>query len=137
MYRGLHILRGKLPASLVEQRITGLRFLLPSGAAAEFSSEKLIGITVFRELFDEFLAKRAMDAGAELRELTKVKHYRGTDVFRRDPEVNNDGKIKAKPYRITGGRLYYYKLKFAVNDKNYRIDPIIRTDNRNMIPTSK
>ncbi|MHA2142225.1 MAG: NAD(P)/FAD-dependent oxidoreductase [Candidatus Thorarchaeota archaeon] len=74
MYRGLHILRGKLPASLVERRITGLRFLLPNGESAEFSSEKLIGITVFRERFDEFLAKRAVDAGAELKELTKVKH---------------------------------------------------------------
>jgi geranylgeranyl reductase family protein len=74
MYRGLHILRGKLPTSLVQRRINGLRFLLPSGEAAEFSSEKMIGITVFRERFDEFLAKRAADAGAELKELTKVKH---------------------------------------------------------------
>jgi geranylgeranyl reductase family protein len=74
MYRGLHILRGKLPASLVERRINGLRFLFPNGEAVEFSSKKLIGITVFRELFDEFLAKRAADAGAELREMTKVKH---------------------------------------------------------------
>ncbi|MFW9890281.1 MAG: NAD(P)/FAD-dependent oxidoreductase [Candidatus Thorarchaeota archaeon] len=74
MYRGLHILHGKLPASLVEQRITGLRFVLPSGGVAEFSSEKLIGITVFRERFDEFLAKRAVNAGAELRELTRVKY---------------------------------------------------------------
>lgn len=74
MYRGLHILRGKLPTSLVQRRINGLRFLLPSGEAAEFSSEKMIGITVFRERFDEFLAKRAADAGAELMESTKVKH---------------------------------------------------------------
>lgn len=74
MYRGLHILRGTLPNSLVERRINGLRFLLPSGDAAEFSSDKLIGITVFRERFDEFLAKRAVDAGVELREMTKVRH---------------------------------------------------------------
>ncbi|MFX1331814.1 MAG: NAD(P)/FAD-dependent oxidoreductase [Promethearchaeota archaeon] len=74
MYRGLHILRGELPVCIVEQRITGLRFVLPSGDVAEFSSEKMIGITVFRNRFDEFLAKRAVDAGAEIKELTKVKH---------------------------------------------------------------
>jgi geranylgeranyl reductase family protein len=72
MYRGLHILRGRLPANLIERRIHGLRFLLPHDEAAEFSSKKIIGITVFRERFDEFLAQRAADAGAELREMTKV-----------------------------------------------------------------
>jgi geranylgeranyl reductase family protein len=88
MYRGLHILRGRLPNSLVERRINGLRFLLPSGDAAEFSSEKLIGITVFRERFDEFLARRAVDAGAELKEMTKAKHTSigsdGATVLTRD-----------------------------------------------------
>ncbi|MHA2042961.1 MAG: NAD(P)/FAD-dependent oxidoreductase [Candidatus Thorarchaeota archaeon] len=74
MYRGLHILRGRLPAGLVERRIHGLRFILPSGEGVEFSSKKLIGITAFRERFDEFLAQRAADAGADLREMTKVRH---------------------------------------------------------------
>jgi flavin-dependent dehydrogenase len=74
MYRGLHILRGRFPAGLVERRIYGLRFILPSGEGVEFSSKKLIGITAFRERFDEFLAHRAADAGADLREMTRVKH---------------------------------------------------------------
>ncbi len=93
MYRGLHILRGKVPTSLIERRINGLRFILPSGDAAEFSSEKLIGITVFRERFDEFLAKRSADAGAELRERTKVKHAstepHGANVLTSDGEEIN------------------------------------------------
>ncbi|MFW9964607.1 MAG: NAD(P)/FAD-dependent oxidoreductase [Candidatus Sifarchaeia archaeon] len=66
MYRGLHLIRGQLPRNLVEQRIFGLRFLLHDGQVTEFVSDKLIGITVFRERFDEFLARRANDSGAEL-----------------------------------------------------------------------
>lgn len=72
MYRGLHILQGQLPKRIVEQRIHGLRFVLPSGEKAEFTSDKLIGITVFRNRFDEFLARRAEDAGAVLVEEARV-----------------------------------------------------------------
>lgn len=72
MYRGLHILRGHLPKRIVEQKIHGLRFILPNGEKAEFVSEKLIGITVFRNRFDEFLARRAESAGAELVEKAQV-----------------------------------------------------------------
>jgi len=66
MYRGLRLIGGKIPRNLVEQRIFGLRFLLPDGQVTEFISDKLIGITVFRDRFDEFLARRASDTGAEL-----------------------------------------------------------------------
>jgi geranylgeranyl reductase family protein len=66
MYRGLRLIGEKIPLELIERRIYGLRFLLPDGRATEFISDKLIGITVFRDRFDEFLARRASNVGAEL-----------------------------------------------------------------------
>jgi len=72
MFRGLHILKGEVPKSLVEQRIHGLRFMLSNGDSAEFKSVKMLGITVFRDRFDEFLARRAARAGAELLEKARA-----------------------------------------------------------------
>jgi geranylgeranyl reductase family protein len=72
MYRGLRLLDGNLPRSIVEQTIYGLRFVLPSGKVAEFASDKMIGITVFRDKYDEYLARRAEQAGAELLEESRV-----------------------------------------------------------------
>lgn len=72
MYRALRIIGEKLPKELVERRIYGLRFLLPDGKHTEFVSDKMIGITVFRNRFDEYLAKRADNAGAELIDNTPV-----------------------------------------------------------------
>ena len=72
MYRGLRLIEGKVPKKLVEQRIFGLRFLLADGRSTEFVSNKLIGITVFRASFDEFLARRARDGGADLEENAHV-----------------------------------------------------------------
>jgi len=72
MYRALRLIDGKVPKHVVEQRIHGLRFLLPGGKVAEFRSNKLMGITVFRDRFDEFLARRAERAGAELIESARV-----------------------------------------------------------------
>jgi len=72
MYRGLRILEGRLPRRLVEQKIHGMRFVLPSGRRAEFLSDKLIGITTSRSAFDEYLARRAADAGVELVEEARV-----------------------------------------------------------------
>jgi geranylgeranyl reductase family protein len=72
MYRALRIIEGKMPCDLVEQKIYGLRFILPDGKKTEFISDKMIGITVFRDRFDEFLANRAADAGAELIDNTPV-----------------------------------------------------------------
>lgn len=66
MYRGLRLISERIPRELIERRIYGLRFLLPDGRGTEFVSDKLIGITVFRDRFDEFLARRASSAGAEL-----------------------------------------------------------------------
>jgi geranylgeranyl reductase family protein len=72
MYRGLRLIEGKVPKNIVERKIFGLRFLLPDSQATEFISDKMIGITVFRSRFDEFLARRASDAGAELIEAARV-----------------------------------------------------------------
>ncbi|MHA1577736.1 MAG: NAD(P)/FAD-dependent oxidoreductase, partial [Candidatus Thorarchaeota archaeon] len=72
MYRALHILKGQIPSNIVERKIYGMRFILPNGEEAEFVSDKLMGITVFRSKFDEFLARRAVDAGATLIENARV-----------------------------------------------------------------
>ncbi|MFW9910400.1 MAG: NAD(P)/FAD-dependent oxidoreductase [Candidatus Thorarchaeota archaeon] len=72
MYRGLQIIHGEIPFNLIERPIYGMRFVLPSGDEPEFVSEKLIGITVCRSKFDEYLARRAEAAGAELLEGARV-----------------------------------------------------------------
>jgi len=72
MYRALRTIGEKIPRELIEQRIYGLRFLLPDGKRTEFVSDKMIGITVFRDRFDEYLANRASDAGAELQDNSQV-----------------------------------------------------------------
>lgn len=74
MYRGIHILRGELPRSLVEREIYGLRFVLPNAYSVEFASERLIGITTNRAEFDQYLARRAERAGATLLEEHSVEH---------------------------------------------------------------
>ncbi|MFW9769863.1 MAG: NAD(P)/FAD-dependent oxidoreductase, partial [Candidatus Thorarchaeota archaeon] len=79
MYRALRLIGGKVPRNIVEQRIHGLRFLLPGEKVAEFTSDRLMGITVFRHRFDEFLARRATKAGAELIEDSRVKNALVTD----------------------------------------------------------
>ena len=78
MYRGISVLRGKIPADLVERRIYGMRFILPSGKSAEFVSDRLMGITTMRSEFDEYLARRAVDSGAELLEEARVVNARVT-----------------------------------------------------------
>ncbi|TFF96834.1 geranylgeranyl reductase family protein [Candidatus Thorarchaeota archaeon] len=72
MFRGLRMLKGELPKSVVERCIYGLRFVLPHHETAEFISDKMIGITVFRSQFDEFLARRAERSGVELQENARV-----------------------------------------------------------------
>jgi geranylgeranyl reductase family protein len=72
MYRGVCLVQGHIPRRLVEQKIYGLRFNLPNGVKSEFISDKMIGITVFRDRFDEYLARRAENAGAELIENAPV-----------------------------------------------------------------
>jgi geranylgeranyl reductase family protein len=79
MYRGLKLLHGELPRSVVEQRIYGLRFTLPNGDKAEFLSDKMIGITVFRARFDEYLAKRAQRSGVKLEEGARVTNVSVSD----------------------------------------------------------
>ncbi len=72
MYRGIQIVHGAIPLHIIEQKIYGLRFMLPGDKGAEFKSGKLIGITVFRSRFDEYLARRAEAAGAELIDEARV-----------------------------------------------------------------
>jgi geranylgeranyl reductase family protein len=72
MYRALKIIDGKVPSEVVEQKIYGLRFLLPDGRGTEFVSDRMLGITVFRNRFDEYLAQRANNAGADLIDNARV-----------------------------------------------------------------
>ena len=72
MYRGIRILNRQIPRRIIEQKIYGLRFVLPTGHISEFISDKMIGITVFRERFDEYAARRASSAGVDLLENARV-----------------------------------------------------------------
>ncbi|MHA1769562.1 MAG: NAD(P)/FAD-dependent oxidoreductase [Candidatus Thorarchaeota archaeon] len=72
MYRGIKIVQGDIPRSIIEQRIHGMRFIMPNGKEAEFTSDKLMGITVDRSSFDEHLARRAEKVGTTLIDNTRV-----------------------------------------------------------------
>ncbi|UCE09899.1 MAG: NAD(P)/FAD-dependent oxidoreductase [Candidatus Thorarchaeota archaeon] len=72
MHRGLQIVNERIPRRVVEQKIYGLRFVLQDGRTAEFESDKLLGITCHRSVFDEYLARRAERAGADLIEQARV-----------------------------------------------------------------
>jgi geranylgeranyl reductase family protein len=79
MYRGIRIVNGEIPRNIIEQKIYGIRFGFHNGCSSEFISDKLIGITVFREKFDEYLSKRAIDAGVELLDSARVTHTSVSD----------------------------------------------------------
>ena len=72
MYHGLKFIHGDVPSDIIERKIYGMRFGFHDGSSSEFVSDKLIGITVFRERFDAHLAKRAAEAGAELLDDSRV-----------------------------------------------------------------
>ncbi len=90
MFRGVRILRGRIPRDVVEQKIYGLRFVLPTENSAEFKSDKMIGITVHRSRFDEFLARRAEDVGVELIENARV--FRAKTDEKCAQVVTSDGR---------------------------------------------
>jgi len=72
MYHGLKFINGDVPSDIIERKIYGIRFGFHDGSASEFVSDKLIGITVFREKFDAHLARRAVEGGAELLDDSRV-----------------------------------------------------------------
>lgn len=79
MYRGICVINGEVPLDVIERKIYGLRFVFHNGISSEFISDKLIGITVFRDKFDEFLSRRAVEAGAELITDARVIHASVSD----------------------------------------------------------
>ena len=79
MYRGIRIVNGEIPRDVIEQKIYGIRFGFNNGSTSEFISDKLIGITVFRHKFDEYLSRRAADAGVELIDNARVTHTSVSD----------------------------------------------------------
>ena len=96
MYRGLRLIKGKFPSSLVERKIYGMQFEFPSGRNAKFKSDQLMGITINRAYFDEFLAHQAVDAGAVLMEDTRVKDVEISDngvKVRTDEETDIMSKL--------------------------------------------
>ena len=79
MYRGIRIINGEVPLDVIERKIYGIRFGFHTGTSSEFISDRLIGISAFREKFDEFLSRRAVEAGVELLESTRVVHTSVSD----------------------------------------------------------
>jgi flavin-dependent dehydrogenase len=55
----------RIPSSLIEQKIFGLRFMGPEMKPFEYHSRHPIAYTVKRELFDHFLTQCAVKAGAQ------------------------------------------------------------------------
>ncbi len=103
MYRGLRVV-GTLPRRVVEREIYGMRFRFPDDEVAEFRSQRLLGVTVFRSVFDEFLARRAVSAGAELLEQARVV----------DVSVTG-GSVHA---RLSDGREFVSRLLIAADGVN-------------------
>ena len=102
MYRGIRIINGEVPREVIEQKIYGIRFGFNNGESSEFISNKLIGITVFREKFDEYLSRRAVEAGVELKDDARVVNVSVSDdcatvqlqdgqVFRSEFLIGADG----------------------------------------------
>jgi geranylgeranyl reductase family protein len=81
MYRGIRVINGEVPLEVIERKIYGIRFGFHNGTSSEFISDKLIGITVFREKFDEFLSRRAVEAGVELLVDARVIHASVSDDY--------------------------------------------------------
>ena len=100
MYRALHILNGQIPSRLVERKIYGMRFVLPNGEKAEFISDKLIAITVFRNTFDEFLALRAVDAGVDFVDNARVTSVNTSNEYA--SVKMSDGTIYQSKFVIGG-----------------------------------
>lgn len=99
MYRGLRLIGPSFPRHLVEREIYGLRFRFSDGTAAEFTSDRLLGVTTERARFDEFLARRAEQAGAELREKTRVI---GVQLYPSDVEAVTEGGSSVRARFLVG-----------------------------------
>lgn len=54
---------------VLEQKITGMKTILPSGAVEE---SEFPGLMIHRDKFDQAIAEQARQAGAELREATRI-----------------------------------------------------------------
>ncbi|MEW5768036.1 MAG: geranylgeranyl reductase family protein [bacterium] len=62
----------ELPTNVLAQRIDAMRTHLPAGEAVETSAK---GFIIYRDLFDQALAKAAVDSGAELFLQTRAVGY--------------------------------------------------------------
>lgn len=64
--KALNLIGTKIPSSLIERNIRGLRFFSPNLHSVSYISNKLLGISTMRDKFDAFLTKLAVDEGCEL-----------------------------------------------------------------------
>lgn len=63
--KALRLVGIRIPSSIIEQKIFGVRFMGPEMKPFEYHSRHLISYTVKREVFDHFLVQCAVKAGAQ------------------------------------------------------------------------
>lgn len=64
----IQIIDKPIPNNIIERRIFGYDFISPEMRVARLRSVESIGLTVFREYFDNFLIDQALSSGCELEE---------------------------------------------------------------------
>jgi geranylgeranyl reductase family protein len=92
----LSLLPFKVPKALIEGQVKGFRIVDPGFNLHEFASAEAAGIMVVRKYFDEFLAKKAADAGARLTQNTYVKGISDPSGGRRFIRLSNGAITSAR-----------------------------------------
>lgn len=101
----------------IVQSVSGMKTWLPDGAMVETAAA---GFTIHRDKFDQGLAKKARDAGAELRLSSTVLHYRKGAVTLKDKHGIHD--------------VLYPRVIIGADGPHSRVGKWMNLTNRNLIP---
>jgi geranylgeranyl reductase family protein len=88
--KALKLVGIRIPSSIIEQKIFGLRFMGPEMKPFEYHSKRLVAYTVKRERFDHFLVQCAVKAGAQFRMKCALKNLEQQHDFVRCHTENGD-----------------------------------------------